>query len=81
MFISCFVVVNVMYMHIILCILIISLNKLLGLGLKLLYDDTLGLIDCYPSNSCALVIAHEADLVGDSELQVKVQKLTKVITF
>uniref|UniRef100_T2M5X5 Fanconi anemia-associated protein of 24 kDa n=1 Tax=Hydra vulgaris TaxID=6087 RepID=T2M5X5_HYDVU len=52
-------------------------KSLTGFGLKLLFDDTLGLIDCYPSNSCAVIIAHEADLVAESELQVKVQKLSK----
>merc|ERR1711962_219250 len=44
---------------------------------KVLYDDTIGLIDCYPSNKCAVIIIQEAELIAQTEVRKKVRELKK----
>ena len=46
-------------------------------GLKLLYDDSISIIDCYPSSRCALLIAMETDLINQDHLAAKIKKLSK----
>ena len=58
----------------------ISSNKYLGSGLRALFDDSIGLIDCYPSCNCAVIIAQECHLVNEIEMKQKIKKLSKVST-
>ncbi|XP_066913838.1 Fanconi anemia core complex-associated protein 24-like [Clytia hemisphaerica] len=55
-----------------------SLSKeIISTGYKVLYEDTLGLIDCFPSTSCAVVIAFENLIVTELELKSKLRQLMK----
>ena len=44
---------------------------------NILYDDTIGLIDCYPSSKCAVIILQEAQLIAQTEIRQKLRKLKK----
>ena len=54
-----------------------SLGKeITEVGLQILYDD-LGLIDCYTSTNCGVVIATENAIISELELKVKLKQLLK----
>ena len=44
---------------------------------KVILDDTIGLIDCYASAKCAVIIVQESNLIMDTVVKQKIRKLVK----
>jgi len=47
------------------------------LSFTVVFDDSIGLIDCYPSSNCAVIIVQETHLIMETELKQKLRKLAK----
>lgn len=46
-------------------------------GLRVLYEDSLGLIDSFPTSHCAVVIAYENIIISQLQLDAKLKQLVK----
>lgn len=46
-------------------------------GLNIQYDDSIGLIDCYPTCKCAVIIAQANQIINQTEISRKIKKLSK----
>lgn len=53
-----------------------SLVKCLSeLSFTVVFDDTIGLIDCYVSSYCAILLVQESQLIMETEIKQKLRKL------
>lgn len=52
-------------------------KEIFSSGLRLLYEDTLGFIDSFPTSDCAVIIAYENIVVSQVQLDSKLKQLLK----
>ena len=52
-------------------------KEIASVGLRVLYEDALGLIDSFPTSHCAVVIAYENIIISQIQLDAKLKQLVK----